>query len=102
MTGILTPVAKIESVRIGPRHVSALLSDGREVAIPLSWSKRLTSASESQRANYSIEAFGTSIHWPDVDEDIGLETFLGVSEDAIYAALGWDQPTNTPREELSG
>ena len=92
MTEILTRIAVIERVRVDDLHIVAVLSDGREVGIPLAWSKRLAAPSAEQRATYGIEDFGTSIHWPGVDEDIGLSTFLGVNEDVIYDALGWKKP----------
>ena len=95
MTAILTRVATIERVRFANDHIVAVLSDGREVGIPLAWSERLSAATSSQRKNYEIEDFGTSIHWPAVDEDIGLATFLGVSEEAIYDALGWERSASS-------
>ncbi len=94
MTDILTRVATIERVRMDSDHIVAVLSDGREVGIPLAWSARLAAARPEQRAAYELEDLGTSIHWPEVDEDIGLSTFLGVSEDVIYDALGWKRPSN--------
>lgn len=39
---------------------------------------------------------GTALHWPDVDEDIGFWTLLGVPEDLALEAAGLrrqDQPT---------
>ncbi len=86
---VLTSTAVIKSARCDDARVYALLSDGREVSIPLSWSSRLSDATPAQRARYSVEDFGMAIHWPDVDEDIGLATFLGVSEDVLYDALGF-------------
>lgn len=62
---------------------------------------RLSSATPEQRANYRIEEFGAAIHWPDVDEDIGLATFLGVSENALYDALGFNPPTLSTEEYLA-
>ena len=95
MTEALTRIATIERVRIDDEHIVALLSDGREVGIPIAWSTRLGAATMEQRADYEIQEFGTSVHWPDVDEDIGLAAFLGVSEDIVYDALGWEKPTNS-------
>lgn len=101
MTEVLTRVATIERVRVDDEQITAVLSDGREVAIPLAWSERLAVAIPEQRANYQIQEFGTAIHWPDADEDIGLSTFLGVSEEVIYEALGWQKPTKTTRQYLA-
>jgi len=67
----------------------------------MAWSDRLAGATPRQRAAYEIEDFGTSIHWPGVDEDIGLSAFLGVSEDVIYDALGWKGPSMSTKDHLS-
>ncbi|MBK5956814.1 hypothetical protein CCR97_01070 [Rhodoplanes elegans] len=46
------------------------LVDGRRIATPLDWYPRLMTASERERANY--ELMSTGIHWPDLDEDLGV------------------------------
>lgn len=97
----LTQVSVIERVYCDDEHIHAHLADGRELGIPLAWSERLSSATPEQRANYQIEEFGAAIHWPDVDEDIGLATFLGVSEDALYDAFGFNAPTRSTEEYLA-
>jgi hypothetical protein len=65
------------------------LSNGREVTAPVSDYPRLVAATPEQRANSVIEAFGTSIHWPDVDEDIGVNYLLGVSEEELARFAGF-------------
>ena len=65
------------------------LSNGSEVSAPLSAYPRLAEATPNQRANAQIEAFGTSIHWPDVDEDIGVNQLLGVSEEELARFAGF-------------
>ncbi len=62
------------------------------LGIPLAWSERLTKATPEQRDNCEIELFGDGIHWPEVDEDIGLHTFLGISEEALCEALDFRDP----------
>jgi hypothetical protein len=44
MTETLTRIATIERARVDEDHIVAVLSDGRELAIPLAWSERLASA----------------------------------------------------------
>ena len=41
---------------------------------------------------------GAAIHWPDIDEEVGLATFLGVSEDVPHDALGFDPATRSTEE----
>jgi uncharacterized protein DUF2442 len=66
---------------IRPRNVEftaselvVTLVDGRKIATPLDWYPRLKSASAQQRANFEIMAMG--IHWPDLDEDLGIAGML--------------------------
>jgi len=65
------------------------LSNGREVRAPLSRFPRLATATPAQRRRAHIEGFGTSIHWPDVDEDIGVNTLIGVSEEELARFAGF-------------
>jgi hypothetical protein len=50
------------------------LVDGRKIATPLDWYPRLTRASAKERANF--ELMPTGIHWPDLDEDLGIAGML--------------------------
>ncbi len=50
------------------------LGDGRKITTPLDWSPRLKAASAAQRANYELMPMG--IHWPDLDEDLGIVGML--------------------------
>ncbi len=52
------------------------LDDGREIAVPVNWFRRLASATPEQRANYRFIAGGLGIHFPDIDEDISVEALL--------------------------
>jgi len=60
------------------------LRDGRLISIPLSFYPTLQNASEAQRLNF--ELYPSSVHWPDLDCDIGVEGMLaGVKELPLYA-----------------
>jgi len=50
------------------------LHDGRKIATPLDWYPRLKAATEQQRAKFELMPMG--IHWPDVDEDLGIAGML--------------------------
>ena len=52
------------------------LADGRVVSAPLSWYPRLVHATQAERDNWQLEGGGSSIHWPDLDEDIGVDGLL--------------------------
>ncbi|MEO5333885.1 MAG: DUF2442 domain-containing protein [Magnetococcus sp. YQC-5] len=56
--------------------LKVILSDGREVAVPLAWFPRLMNATDEQRKNWRFIGGGVGIHWESVDEDIAIETLL--------------------------
>ena len=65
---------RARSVEFTPTELVVTLMDGRRIATPLAWYPRLLKASAAQRANYEIMAMG--IHWPDLDEDLGIAGML--------------------------
>ncbi len=77
------------SFRVTDSSLVVRLSNGREVRRALSEYPRLLKATPAQRRNARIEAFGTAIHWPDIDEDIGVSQILGVSEEELYKVAGF-------------
>jgi hypothetical protein len=52
------------------------LADGRTITVPLSWFPRLTNASAAEKANWRLIGGGIGIHWPDLDEDVSVESLL--------------------------
>ncbi len=83
-----------ERVRCDDERLYVTLTDGRVFSQPLT--DRLQKANGRQRANWVIEDFGTAIHWPDVDEDIGVAHVLGIPEDDLYDFAGFT--TGMPEE----
>lgn len=67
---------RVADVRISDRHIEVSLKDGRHVTAPLDWFPKLKNASSAARANWEISAAGFGIHWPDLDEDIGVAGLL--------------------------
>jgi len=71
------PVAvRIVTVGVTSDTLSVDLEDGRSIAVPIGWYPRLAYATDSERANYQISGAGYGIHWPEVDEDIGIEGLI--------------------------
>lgn len=66
----------IQKVSISDKMLTAHISDGRTVSIPIEWFPRLKHANESQLQNFEISPGGYGIHWPDVDEDISIKAFF--------------------------
>ncbi len=52
------------------------LVDGRTISVPLAWFPRLSHGTPAERANWQLIGRGTGIHWPDLDEDISIESLL--------------------------
>ncbi len=66
----------IIQVSVSDDKISANMSDGREVSIPIAWFSRLMNATTAQRTKFEISPGGYGIHWPDLDEDISIKAFL--------------------------
>jgi hypothetical protein len=52
------------------------LADGRTITVPLAWFPRLAHGSLTERANWRLIGGGAGIHWPELDEDISVESLL--------------------------
>ena len=52
------------------------LADGRTITVPLAWFPRLVYGTPAERANWRLIGGGVGIHWPDLDEDISVESLL--------------------------
>jgi hypothetical protein len=50
------------------------LADGRKIATPLAWYPRLRDASPAVRTRFELMPMG--IHWPELDEDLGIAGML--------------------------
>jgi hypothetical protein len=70
------PVAVDVSYDAHTVHIA--LADGRRISAPLSWFPRLAAATQSERCNWQLLDQGIGIHWPDIDEDISIESLLAV------------------------
>lgn len=56
-----------------------ILSDGREITVPLEWFPRLRDATDQQRKNWRLIGSGIGVHWESIDEDISVESLLALS-----------------------
>ncbi len=68
---------RLLDVRVSEEEITVSLADGRTISVPLTWSWRLSEASQKERQNFQIIGDVQGIHWPDVDEDISVEGMLG-------------------------
>ena len=68
--GDIRPVA----VAFTSDELVVTLADGRRIATPLAWYPRLKEASAAARSHFEPMPMG--IHWPELDEDLGIAGML--------------------------
>lgn len=78
MSTLLTELreATARSVSVTDDVLAVDLADGRTITVPLAWFPRLAHGTPAERANWRLIASGEGIHWPDLDEDISVESLL--------------------------
>ena len=52
------------------------LADGRTITVPVIWFPRLAHRTPAERSNFRFVGNGVGIHWPDLDEDLSVESLL--------------------------
>lgn len=63
-------------VAVSGESLTVTLSDGRTISAPLAWYPRLAHGTPTERRRWQLIGKGQGIHWPDLDEDISVETLL--------------------------
>jgi hypothetical protein len=63
-------------VRLNDDSLVVDLTDGLTITVPVGWFPRLAHGTTAERANWRLIAGGEGIHWPDLDEDISVESLL--------------------------
>ena len=74
MTMSIASDLRPRAVEFTSSELVVTLTDGRKIATPLDWYPRLKSATAQRRANFELMPMG--IHWPDLDEDLGIAGML--------------------------
>ncbi len=76
----MSATPRIINMIVASDLITAQLTDGRSISVPLAWSWRLSDATPEQRSRFEIIGSGLGVHWPDIDEDISASGMLyGVS-----------------------
>lgn len=88
----IDPLARDVTFTAAGLHV--VLAEGREVSAPLQWFPPLLHATSEQRARWELIGDGLGRHWPEVDQDIVVESLLAVRGGK---ALAGRLPTYCPR-----
>lgn len=73
---VLTAPPKAVHVTVTDDTLAVDLDDGRTIAVPIGWFPRLAYGTAPERANVQIAGAGFGLHWPDLDEDVGVEGLL--------------------------
>ena len=72
----LSAEAKAQSVTVTDDMLAVDLTDGRTICVPLAWYPRLLHGTSRERNNWRFISEKEGVHWPDLDEDIGVENLL--------------------------
>jgi len=67
---------RITGVNLNEGYLILELEDGRVLSVPIAWYPRLVHGTEAERQNFQISGAGFGIHWPELDEDIGVAGLL--------------------------
>ena len=67
---------RAQQVVVTAGTLSVDLTDGRTIAVPLTWYPRLVHGTPQERNHWRFIGQGEGIHWPDLDEDISVENLL--------------------------
>jgi hypothetical protein len=68
--------ARAQAVSVSEEALTVDLADGRTISVPLAWYPRLLHAKPAERENWRFAGDREGIHWPDLDEDISVESLL--------------------------
>lgn len=83
--------ALVQNVRVIGDALIADLADGRTITLPLGWFPRLVHGTPGERSHWRVIGGGEGIHWPDLDEDISVESLLAGrgSRETQESLRGW-------------
>ncbi len=71
-----TRAARAVKVRVTRETLVVDLLDGRTIMVPLAWYPRLQHGTVQERNRWRLIGRGEGIHWPDLDEDLGVDALL--------------------------
>ena len=101
-TVLLAPPKAVQ-VTVMDDTLSVDLDDGRTISVPIGWYPRLAYGTPAERVNVQIAGAGYGLHWPDLDEDIGVDGLLlgkKSTESATSLARWLERRTTTAKSSL--
>ncbi len=72
----LLKLPRILRLSITENALTADLSDGRTISVPLAWYPRLMNASISERCDWHFIAGGMGIYWFQLDEYVSIQNLI--------------------------
>lgn len=100
-SAVTTPaLPRIVDVTITDDTLSADLEDGRTISVPIGWYPRLAHATPEERASFQISGAGHGVHWPKLDEDLGVDGLLlgKKSNESAASFKQWLDSRNMPKD----
>ena len=64
--------ALAKTLKFNKDSMQVHFADGRILSVPLVWFPILHKARPEQRLQFEIGGGGTSLHWPELDEDLSI------------------------------
>ncbi|QRR03824.1 DUF2442 domain-containing protein [Dyadobacter sandarakinus] len=77
----------IKHIWFDEANIYVVLDTGHTIGNPLSWFKRLESATPEQRQHFKLGSGRNSVHWEALDEDLSLESFFDFKRELNYANI---------------
>jgi hypothetical protein len=86
----------ISEVHVDDELLGFNLEDGRRISVPIAFYPTLALATREERSHFEIS--GSSVYWPDLDADIGVEGMLaGAREHPHYARKAMERAVRMGR-----
>jgi hypothetical protein len=93
---------KAQRVSVTEDSLVVDLRDGRTVSAPLAWYPRLLHGTPEERNNWRLIGNGEGVHWPDLDEDLSIDSLVsGRPSGESQASLRRWLETRTAQKRLA-
>lgn len=69
-------LAKAQNVDVTDDTLTVDLTDGRTIAVPLTWYPRLLYGMPEEQKVWQLIGEGEGIHWPELDEDLSVKSII--------------------------
>lgn len=71
-------IHQIDAVEITDDEMKITVDNNEYKFILKNISKRLSAANEQQKRHFEISPSGYGIHWPEIDEDLSIDSLIGI------------------------